>query len=188
MRKERSGDSVAYERFLRDLAAYLRHIVRYRLHNFGLNSDETEDVVQEVLIAIHTRRDQWNADRPLMPWLNAIVRYKVIDAARRLRKESRGRVDLEEEQWGSLPADDQNGVELSQGDIERLLSDLPAGQQSVARAMGIEGISASETAARLGMKENAVRVAFHRALQKLMATASGENNDTRERARDHAHR
>ena len=175
MLKERSGDNVAYERFLRDLAAHFRKIVRYRLHSFGLSADEAEDVVQEVLMAIHSRRDQWNADRPLMPWLNAIARYKVIDTARRLRRETRGRVDLEEDQWSALPADDQNTFELSKMDIERLLSELPEGQQSVARAMGLEGASASEAADQLGMKENAVRVAFHRALKKLMAVATGLN-------------
>ncbi|MHC6224994.1 sigma-70 family RNA polymerase sigma factor [Pseudomonas sp. X10] len=173
MRKERSGDRSAYEHFLRELSVHLRRTVRYRLSTFGLNSAEAEDVVQDVLIAIHTRRNQWDPERPLLPWLNAIARYKIIDAARRLRKEARGRVDIDDEQWSSLQAFDQNSLATSSVDVEGLLSELPPAQQSVARAIGVDGASPREAATQLGMKEGAVRVAFHRALKRLMATAKG---------------
>lgn len=172
MRKERSGDRFAYEHFLGELAAYLRRIVRHRSNLVGLNPVEVEDVVQDVLIAVHSRRHQWDPERPLLPWLNAIARYKVIDAARRLRKEVRNRVDLDDEQWSSLLAFDPSPYE-SGIDVERLLSELPPGQQSVARAIGVDGASPGEAAAQLGMNEGAVRVAFHRALKKLMAVAEG---------------
>lgn len=173
MRNERSGDRSAYEQFLRELSAHLRRTVRYRLRAFGLNAAEAEDVVQDALIAIHTRRDQWDPARPLLPWLNAIARYKLIDSARRLRKEARGRVDLDDEQWADLQAFDQDATDASGVDVERLLSELPPGQQSVARAIGLDGASPREAAATLGMKEGAVRVAFHRALKSLIAMAKG---------------
>ncbi|WP_144633767.1 sigma-70 family RNA polymerase sigma factor [Bordetella genomosp. 13] len=170
VRKGRAGDRLAYEQFLQDLSAYLRRIVRYRLRTFGLDPAEAEDVVQEILIAIHTRRDQWHAERPLMPWLDAIARYKIIDAARRLRKDARGRVDFDDAQWSALPASGQHDPAMHV-DVERMLSELPPAQQSVARAIGVDGASPSEAADRLGMKEGAVRVAFHRALKRLMAMA-----------------
>ncbi|CAM4283809.1 ECF RNA polymerase sigma factor SigF [Bordetella tumbae] len=179
MLKERSGDCSAYERFLQDFAAHLRRIVRWRFNNLRLNLDETEDVVQEILIAIHSRRNQWDANRPLMPWLNAIARYKIIDAARRLRKEAHLKTDLDDAQWSSLPALEQTALAASRTDIDRLISELPPGQQSVARVIGIDGVSPSEAAIQLGMNENAVRVAFHRALKKLMAMATGQKNVTR---------
>ena len=174
MRKERFGDRFAYEHFLRELAAHLRRVIRYRLSHTGLNPVEAEDVVQEVLIAVHSRRNQWDPSRPFLPWLNAIARYKIIDAARRLQKEARGRVDLDDEQWSSLLAFDLCDPEESSIDIERLISELPKGQQLVARAIGIHGASPSQAAAQLGMNEGAVRVAFHRALKRLMAAAKGQ--------------
>jgi len=177
MRKERVGDRFAYEHFLQELAAYLRRVIRYRLHHAGLNSVEAEDVVQDVLIAVHSRRDQWDHGRPLLPWLNAIARYKIIDTARRLRKEAHGRVDLDDEQWSSLPAFNQRDPEESGIDVERLISELPPGQQSVVRAIGVNGASPSEAATELGMKEGAVRVAFHRALKRLIAATKGSVND-----------
>lgn len=175
MRQERSGDRRAYEHFLQELAAYLRRIVRYRLRHWGLNPVEAEDVVQEVLLAVHARRDQWNSERPLMPWVDAIARYKTVDAVRRLRQESMGRVDLSDQEWSVLAGgdDDVTQTPMARRDIEQLISELPPGQQSVVRAIGLGGASHQEAAAQLGVKEGAVRVAFHRALKKLMAVAKG---------------
>ncbi|WP_394790671.1 sigma-70 family RNA polymerase sigma factor [Rhodoferax sp.] len=171
MCEERLGNSSAYLRFLQALAAYLRRIVRHRLKRLGLNPAETEDLVQEVLMAVHSKRDQWNSERPLMPWLDAIARYKIIDAARRLRRESLGRVDLSEDEWSSMLSVDQGGSQPSASDIEHLISELPPGQQSVVRTVGLDGASHQEAAMRLGLKEGSVRVAFHRALKKLVAMA-----------------
>jgi RNA polymerase sigma factor (sigma-70 family) len=174
MRRERLGDRVAYERLLQELAAYLRGIVSYWLRRWGLNPIESEDVVQEVLLAVHLRRSQWDPDRPLMPWLNAIARYKTIDAVRRLRQASRGRVDLSEEDWSALVAlDEAQHAGMTARDIEQLIAALPPGQQAVVRAVGIGGASHKEAAAQLGIKEGAVRVAFHRALKKLVVLAKG---------------
>jgi RNA polymerase sigma factor (sigma-70 family) len=168
MRAERGGDDVAYARFLEAFAGFLRRILRYRLGHLGLNPSEAEDVVQEVLIAVHLRRAQWDASRPLLPWLNAIARYKLIDAIRRLRRESRLRVQLDEQTWSSLLDDGTHEQRLETDEVERVVSGLPTVQRSVVRAIGIEGASPQEAAQGLGMNEGAVRVAFHRGLKRIM--------------------
>jgi RNA polymerase sigma-70 factor (ECF subfamily) len=168
MRAERGGDDVAYARFLEAFAGFLRRILRYRLGHLGLNPSEAEDVVQEVLIAVHLRRAQWDASRPLLPWLNAIARYKLIDAIRRLRRESRLRVQLDEQTWSSLLDDGIHEQRLETDEVERVVSGLPTVQRSVVRAIGIEGASPQEAAQGLGMNEGAVRVAFHRGLKRIM--------------------
>lgn len=173
MRAERLGDSMAYEGFLRDFAVSLRRIVEMQLRRMSFSVAETEDVVQEVLIAVHTRRDQWDAQRPVLPWLNAITRYKIIDASRRLRRDARARIDLTEEEWSHMFTSDAIDFDRNPTDVERLISKLPAGEQAAVRAIGLEGASAQETATRLGSSEGAVRVAFHRSLKKLMAAAQG---------------
>ncbi|AYD03443.1 RNA polymerase sigma factor [Neorhizobium sp. NCHU2750] len=171
MRAERSGQRLAYETFLREFSASLRRIIGQRLRGLGLNAAETEDIVQEVLIAVHSRRDQWDASRPIMPWLNAITRYKVIDAARRLRRDVRLRLELTEEEWSGLSGPSEPDPAHNTADVEKMIAGLPPGQQSVVRAIGIDGASARDTAARLGSTEGAVRVAFHRSLKTLMAAA-----------------
>lgn len=177
MLAERRGDAVAYEAFLRDFAASMRRIITTHLRRLGLGTDEAEDVVQEVLIAVHSRRSQWDAARPLIPWLNAIARYKTIDAMRRLRRQARGRVDLSDAEWSAMfiSGDTEHAHEAM--DVERLVSKLPAGQQAAMRVIAIEGASHREAADRLGTTEGAVRVAFHRSLRKLMAVARQEDRE-----------
>jgi RNA polymerase sigma factor (sigma-70 family) len=136
---ERRGERPIYEDFLREFAASLRRIVRLRLSRLGLSASETEDVVQEVLIAIHSKRDQWDPSRPLMPWLNAIARYKMIDAARRLRRDVRLRIELTDEEWSDLSGPSEIDPSHNATDVERMIADLPVGQRSVVRAVGLDG-------------------------------------------------
>jgi len=166
---ERRGDAMAYEAFLRDFAASMRRIVAMRLRRLRLTTDEAEDVVQEVLIAVHARRGEWDTGRPLVPWLNAIARYKTIDAVRRLRRQARGRVDLSEEEWSGIFVAEESGRDHHAMDVDRLIAVLPPGQQAAMRAVAIEGASHREAADRLGTTEGALRVALHRSLKRLMA-------------------
>ncbi len=176
MRAERRGDAAAYRLLLKQIADSMRVLTRRKLARLGLSTAETEDVVQEVLIAVHAKRGQWDESRPFTPWLNAIARYKLIDSARRLRRETSGRVDLEDGEWERLfePAD---GSERSPLDVETLVSSLPQGQQSVVRALGLEGATVRETAERMQTSEGAVRVALHRALKRLSLRARQAGGD-----------
>src|SRR5690606_10825697 len=115
-----------------------------------------------VLISVHGRRGEWDAARPLIPWLNAIVRYKTIDAMRRLKRQARGRVDLSEQEWARLFSTEDVSLDHEAKDVHTLVSTLPAGQQAAVRAVAIEGASNREAARRLGISEGAVRVAVHR--------------------------
>src|SRR5439155_11817187 len=88
MRAANNGDAAAYNRLLTSLAPALRSVARRGLGRAGLPADDAEDVVQEILLAIHLKRQTWDASLPLGPWLRAIARNKLIDAMRR-----RGRRD-----------------------------------------------------------------------------------------------
>lgn len=168
MLAERRGDASAYEAFLRDFAGAMRRIVAMQLRRGGMATDEAEDVVQEVLIAVHSKRDQWDCTRPLVPWLNAIARYKTIDALRRLRRRAQGRLPYAEEDWcAEMLSEDPGNDDML--DAERLLSCLSPAQQAAVRAVALEGASHREAAHHLGTSEGAVRVAFHRSVKKLGA-------------------
>lgn len=171
MRAERRGDAAAYQRLLEEIAEMLRRLVRYRLAQLGLNAHETEDVVQEVLIGLHTKRHTWDEARPFLPWLHAITHYKLIDAVRQMKRETRHRINLTFDEFAEMfeaPAEDLDRALL---DVDRHLARLPEGQQVVVRALAVEGASVKATADRLQTSEGAIRVTFHRALQRLMALA-----------------
>ena len=172
MRAERSGDSARYELFLSELALALRRLVNWRFRHLGLDPMEAEDVIQEILIAVHSKRRKWDATRPLLPWLNAIARYKAIDCIRRMRRENRLRVNLTDQEWLGISLSEDHSLLAS--DIERQLGNLTTQQRLVASAVGLNGLSHKQTARILGLSEGAVKVNFHRALKRLMVLAKGD--------------
>ncbi len=162
-----AGDSRAMARFLTQVTPLIRAVVRAR--GRSLPRDLHEDVVQEVLLAIYLKRDSWQPDTPLRPWLYAVTRYKVIDAFRR-----RGsRVHLPIHDFAEIMADARNDDPTAARDLGVLLSRIDARSAGIVRAIGIEGDSADDVAARLGMTDSAVRVALHRAMKKLSAIGLG---------------
>src|ERR1700730_8241212 len=172
MRAERRGDAAAYEGLLADVARTLRALIRGRLSRLGMNAHETEDILQDVLIGLHTVRHSWDANRPFLPWLHAIVRYKLSDAVRRRRREARYRYDLTLEEWSYVPAATHEDPDLGLVDLNRHLGELSAGQREVVRSLALEGASVRETAQKLKTSEGAVRVTLHRALQRLASIAN----------------
>lgn len=179
MRAERRGDAAAYERLLGDIAAALRLVIRSRLFRSGAATDEAEDIVQEVLIGVHAMRRRWDDARPFMPWLHAIVRYKLVDAARRRKGEAKFRCDLSFEDWCNVAEAPSAGMEGRMLDIGRALSGLPSAQRDVVRSLAIDGASVRETAQKLETTDGTVRMTFHRALQRIAAAAHLDTPSTK---------
>lgn len=163
MRCALDGDSGAYRRLFDSLTPYLRAMTRRSGARIGVPQGETEDVVQEILLALHLKRHSWDADRPIGPWIAAIARNKLVDARRR-----RGnKVSLPIEEFSELLPEEAKGDPTARGDVERLLEKLTDKQRDLVRSLSIEGHTVEETARRLNMKEGAVRVALHRAIKAL---------------------
>jgi RNA polymerase sigma-70 factor (ECF subfamily) len=163
MRAARNGDGAAYERCLREIAQALRPLVRRGLLRTGANPAETEDVVQDILIAVHLKRQTWDETRPIGPWIAGIARYKIIDAARRRGR----RTDLPIDDFADILPAQAEPETASERDVSRSLEALPDGQRKVVRAIAIEGASIAVAAQTLNMSEGAVRVALHRGLGAL---------------------
>jgi RNA polymerase sigma factor (sigma-70 family) len=177
MRAERRGDVAAYERLLADIAKALRGMIRVRLSRMGIQAHETEDVVQEVLIGLHTMRHRWDVTRPFMPWLHAIVRYKLSDAMRKRRREARYRCDLTLEDWMNVADANQTNHGNTLLDIDRQLGQLSPGQRDVVQALTIEGASVRETAQKMNTSEGAIRVTLHRAFRRLAVLANPDTQN-----------
>jgi len=163
MRASLTGDAGAYRMLLEALAPVLRQMAKAGLARAGAGNADAEDVVQEILLAIHLKRATWMADQPFTPWLNAIARHKLIDALRRRGRRSEVPVeDLIE----TLP-DKTETAETSPAELSRLVDRLDGKSHAVVRAISLDGASVRDAAAKLGMSEGAVRVALHRGLRKL---------------------
>jgi RNA polymerase sigma-70 factor (ECF subfamily) len=169
MRAGNAGDAAAYRRLLAALAVHFRGLARRGLARYGQGTADVEDLVQEMLLAVHLKRATWRDGEPLMPWLAAIARYKLIDHLRRRGRRAEVALDPFEEILAAEPATEAG----RDRDVETALASLPAGQQAVVRAIGVEGAEISETADKLGLSAGAVRVAFHRGLTALRRRLQG---------------
>ena len=161
------GDAAAHGALLRLLVPLLRSFYRRRIHD---GDDDIEDLVQETLIAIHTRRASYDRDRAFTAWLFAVARYKMIDHFRRRR-----RMVAIERLEDILVAEGFEDASLARLDAARLLHDLPAKQAEAIRQTKINGLSVAEAAEKAGIGESDVKVSVHRGLKALAARVRGEH-------------
>jgi RNA polymerase sigma-70 factor (ECF subfamily) len=161
LRAANRGDGRAYARFLTDVVPVLRGIIRAR--GRGLGEATVEDVVQEVLLAVHTKRHTWREADPIQPWLYAIARYKVVDAFRRRGKG----MDVPIEDFAELLPAPAAADPTERSDMLRVIGQLDERSAGIVRAIGLDGASVRETGARYGMNETAVRVTLHRSMKRL---------------------
>lgn len=162
MRSAMAGNSADYRLLLADVSRVLRQTIRSAVLRSGQGNADVEDIVQETLLALHLKRDTWNPELPFGPWLNAIARYKTIDALRRRGVRKQVDIDVVAETLHSEETD-----AMAAHDLDRLLLAMDERERTIVRGISVEGRSAASMATELGMTEGGVRVALHRALQKL---------------------
>ena len=159
-----TGDAVAYKTFLTEASGHVRGYLKRRLQQ----TSDVEDLVQEVLLAIHNKRHTYDTTMPVTSWLFAIARYKLIDHLRAARASM---VELPIEAAGEIVArDDHVGAE-SAYDLHKLLSRLPLKMRRAIECVKLEGLSAAEAAGRCGTSVSAVKVNVHRGLHALAASS-----------------
>jgi RNA polymerase sigma-70 factor (ECF subfamily) len=160
------GDAASYCELLESLAAVLRETVRRGCERARIGNSEVEDIVQEILLAIHLKRHTWRREDPIGAWIFAICRNKLVDALRRRGRRAEvaidGLLDI-------LPAAEAADSNMAGHDVARMLDHLGPRQREIVDSISIEGHSVRETAERLKMSEGAVRVSLHRALKALSA-------------------
>lgn len=158
MARAQDGDAAAYRTVLDASQAWLRRYFANRIA-----PTEVDDLVQETLISVHRKRATFDPERPYLPWLAAIARFRWVD---RLRKSYREAGDELPEDIGIDSHEEAVGAQLG---VERLLDKLPAGQAMVIRLVKIDGLAVAEAAERTGQSESLVKVNIHRGLKKLAA-------------------
>ena len=159
------GSAADHAALLRALVPLLRAFYRRRM---STGADDIEDLVQETLIAVHTRRATYDRDRVFTAWLFAIARYKMIDQFRRNRMTVpiEGLEDM-------IVAESFEGASGARMDVDALLDTLPPKQARAIRATRIDGASVAEAAAAANIGESDVKVSVHRGLKALAARVAG---------------
>ena len=164
-----AGDADAYHVFLKELSGHLRAYLRKRLSGLP---DDVEDIVQEVLLAVHNQRHTYDETLPLTAWVHAIAKFKLVDLFRRraCREMLTDPLDDDLDIFSSADVE----AEAARRDIAKLLDELPDRHRLPIVHVKLEGRSVAETAQLTGMSESAVKVGIHRGLKALAAKIRNE--------------
>lgn len=163
-----AGDAAAHHSFLREATGLLRAYFRNRLRGAP---EDAEDLVQETLVALHTRRDSYDPDYPLTAWMYAIARYRMIDLLRRQRRRG-AHGSLDDLEVGE--ADPHFEASDAKRDVASLLDKLPIKQKTSIRLVKLEEKSIKEAAEITGFSESDIKVSIHRGLKALTRLMSEE--------------
>jgi RNA polymerase sigma-70 factor (ECF subfamily) len=165
-----AGDRSAYDRLLRECAALVRRTVRRR-HPYLCEAD-AEDLVQDILLSLHTVRATYDVTRPFIPWLMAIVRNRTADMARRYTRRSAREVAVEQypETFDEAGANTPDEVYGDPEALRQALSKLPKGQQTAIELLKLKEMTLKEASKASGMSVSALKVATHRATRALRMT------------------
>lgn len=159
MAATQKGDKIAANALLTEVGLWLERYFRRRVP-----PHQIDDLVQEVLIALHNKRATYDPARPFLPWLAAIARYRWIDHLRKTyRYESK---ELAED---DAAQDSEEDVVLARVSLDRLFTQLPPKQAEALELVKINGLSIREASGRMGQSESAIKVNIHRGIKKLAA-------------------
>jgi RNA polymerase sigma-70 factor (ECF subfamily) len=163
------GDQAAVQEVLRQIRPLVMRYCRMRLGPDRINARGVDEVVQEICLAVLTKLPAHRPGaEPFMAFVYGVARNAIFD-----RIVAGPAVTL------SVPALRPNEpTPLGTFDAEAIVTDLqalPPAQRDIIVMRILLGLSAEETALRLGTTPGAVRVAQHRAMSRMRARARGED-------------
>lgn len=154
------GDRQAYASLLVAFRAWLLRYYRRKVP-----PDLIDDLVQDTLLSVHRKLASYDPDRPVIPWLAAIARYRFVD---HLRIVYRTATDITLDDDMADATDDEQAM-TARLSLDRLFEALPDAQHQAIALVKIEGLSISEASATTGQSESLVKVNIHRGLKRLAA-------------------
>jgi RNA polymerase sigma-70 factor (ECF subfamily) len=141
----------------------------YRLAlRITMNREEAEDIVQDTLIKVWNKRDDWENIESIEAFSLTVCRNLALD---RMKKAERQNASLDEQQ-AERPDRSRSPLELmEQRDrvetVRRLVNSLPEKQRSCMQLRDFEGKSYRDIATILGITEEQVKVNIFRARQTI---------------------
>ena len=173
--KAQQGDQKALQKFLEMLLPILQKWVARRL---GADEAAREDIVQEVMIAVHQKHHTWRQDLPITPWLAAITRYKIVD---HFRRQGRNRLLVPEELAESVGVEDPDPT--LRRDARSLINRLDGRSKEALSAVVLGHLDHDQAAEQMGISRGNLRVSLHRGIQRLTRMVSQDETKNDE-ARD----
>jgi len=160
----RKGNPQAFEQIF--------NLYHQRIYNFCIRllrgTDEAEEIVQKVFVALWEQKHQLDESTPLPPYLFSIARYMVYQEFRNevYRKAAFEEIANSETGFREITKDEVLFAELCDI-LQKLIEQLPTRQKEIFRLSRNSGLSYKEIAIQLGITENTVDTQIRRALDYL---------------------
>ena len=160
------GDKSAYGALLAEILPILRAVVRRK---WGSPQD-ADDIVQEILLSLHSVRHTYDPGRPFLPWLLTIAYRRIADAARRSasRSSHEATVDQMPETFSSYETkrSDEDRRD-NHAAIQQSMANLTSAQREAIELTKVKGLSLKEASTVTGRSVASLKVNIHRAIKTL---------------------
>ncbi len=158
------GEPAAFDRVF---SAYRGRVFGYLARMTG-RRDLAEDLTQEVFLRLATSARGLRPDTRLRPWLFTVAHNVMVSHARAQQVTFALAAELAERPPAPGPTPfEAMSQSATQHRIERALGQLSAGYREVVLLVAIEGLSAADAGAALGLTPEAVRQRLSRARAML---------------------
>ena len=154
--------------FLSDILPLKNELYRMALR-ITMNAADAEDVVQETMMKVWNRRDQWDQIESIEAFCLTICRNLSLDKVRRMDNQTQSldaAYDPKDQGVASNPEEQaiqSDRVRL----VRQMISQLPEKQRSCMQLRDMEGKSYKDIATILDITEEQVKVNIFRARQKI---------------------
>ncbi|MCB9882350.1 MAG: sigma-70 family RNA polymerase sigma factor [Planctomycetes bacterium] len=181
----RQGDAVAWEHIVTSYGNRVRAAIRRQMPEAWIDAEHVEDVFQEIMLSLANalREAGLTSRASFEAYLVHVTRSRCADWARRQtrtrRDVRRERQDVELDREAapiSSPSRTMRRADARMG-LQAILERLPENQRVVLRWIHLERLRPCEVAARLGIREEAVRKRLERALRACREIAARESFD-----------
>ena len=143
----------------------------YRLAlRITLNAEDAEDVVQETMMKVWSRRQQWEQIESMEAFCITICRNLALDKTRRMAADDQSleanEIDAPDHSHHANPEEQtiqQDRIRL----VRQIIDQLPEKQRSVMHLRDFEGKSYKEIATILSITEEQVKINIFRARQTV---------------------
>jgi RNA polymerase sigma-70 factor, ECF subfamily len=172
---EMSSREASFGAIYREQFAFVYRILR----RLGVPIEALEDAAQDVFVVVHRRWDSYDPEVPIRSWLFGITRRVAADTRKRLQRvasRTEGRGDAE--RLGD-PADVAARAEASNF-VARFLATLDEDKRIVFVLADIEGLTAPEIGAALGVNLNTIYARLRAARLRFQAARAEWTGDEAE--------
>ena len=151
------------------------------LYKLTRSQEEAEEIVQEAIARAYEKLGRFNTRMPFRPWLYRLATNLAISGKRRKRfayslDDMEGVDEWLEDEKGRSPADEAIAAERRRR-LRAVVDDLPAETRAMVIMFYDKEMSLAEIAIAVRKTPNAVKVALHRARERIKATLETEEGE-----------